>query len=238
MKIAFIGDSLTLGIPGSSYFGILRQRLPQHTLVNLGKGNDTVISLYCRITRLRFGTQPFDMAFLWVGVNDVGGEGSWLFRVANALRRQPRSRSLDEFRDYYRKTLDLLCHHAGRVIAVPPLLKGEALDSPENREVETLARLIEELTLHYERVEFLDLRPTFYPELVDAHSVGFLPQSPLHVGVDILTLRNNAQIDKKAAARGLRFTIDGVHLNSAGAEIVAHIFAQSVVKEQKLQSNG
>ena len=49
MRIAFFGDSLTSGVPGSSYFAILRDRFPDDTLLNFGKGNDTVVSLYhCR----------------------------------------------------------------------------------------------------------------------------------------------------------------------------------------------
>jgi lysophospholipase L1-like esterase len=124
MRITFVGDSLTAGMPGSSYFAILRQQLPEHRLINLGRGNDTAISLYHRIARLRFDSEPLDIAFLWVGVNDVEGQGSWLPRAANALRRQPRSKSPDEFRAYYQKTLDLLSCRARRVIAVAPLLKG------------------------------------------------------------------------------------------------------------------
>jgi hypothetical protein len=45
MRIAFFGDSLTSGVPGSSYVAILRERSPDDTLVNNGKGNDTVVSL-------------------------------------------------------------------------------------------------------------------------------------------------------------------------------------------------
>jgi lysophospholipase L1-like esterase len=232
MKIAFIGDSLTKGIPGSSYFAILREKLPQHQLVNLGRGNDTVVSLYRRLTRLRFEDAPFDIAFLWVGVNDVSGNGSWVFRVGNALRRQPRSQSLDEFQEYYQRTLDILIHHARRVIAVAPLLKGEAVDSEWNRQVGVLANTIEELTAHYERVDYLDLRPAFYAKLADGQTSDYLQESPLRIALDILTLWSDARVDQKSVERGLHFTLDGVHLNSAGAEIVADMFSKAVVKEQ------
>ena len=228
MKIAFIGDSLTAGIPGSSYFTILRERLPDHALVNLGRGNDTVVSLYRRIARRRLGDEQFDLAFLWVGVNDVGGEGSWLFRVANTLRRQPRAKSLAEFRAYYRRTLDLLCRHARRVIAVAPLLKGEEIDNEWNHQIDVLARAIEELTAHYECVAYLDLRPAFYQKLAGKHASSHLLESPLRIGWDILALRNDAQVDAKAAQRGLHLTLDGVHLNSAGAALVAEAFLKVI----------
>ena len=51
-KIAFFGDSLTEGIPGASYFQILKDRLPNENLINFGKGGDTVISLYRRVREL------------------------------------------------------------------------------------------------------------------------------------------------------------------------------------------
>ncbi|MBN1976512.1 MAG: SGNH/GDSL hydrolase family protein [Anaerolineae bacterium] len=232
MKIAFIGDSLTSGIPGSSYFAILRERLPGHTLANLGRGNDTVVSLHRRIARQRLGNAQFDLAFLWVGVNDAGGEGSWLFRAANALRRQPRAKNLDQFRTYYQRVLDLLCRHARRVIAVAPLLKGEEIDNEWNRQIDVLARVIRDLAAHYERVGYLDLRPTFYQKLAGKQASSHLLESPLRIGWDILVLRNDAQVDAKAAQRGLHLTLDGVHLNSAGAALVAEAFLEVIARKQ------
>lgn len=228
MRIAFVGDSLTEGVLGSSYFAILREKLPDDTLINLGKGNDTVVSLYRRIARLHFD-EPFDIAFLWVGVNDVGERTSWLFRVINALLRQPRSRSLDEFRAYYQATLDLLCRDAKRVIAVPPLLRGEDIGNEWNRQFETLASVIKDLTSCRERAEYLDLRATFAQELTTKRISDYLPKSAIRVALDALTLRGRERIDGKAAERGLHFTLDGVHLNSAGAEIVAKMLLKAIV---------
>ena len=54
------------------------------------------------------------------------------------------------------------------------------------------------------------------------------------IALDILTLWSDAQVDKKSAERGLHLTLDGVHLNSTGAEIVADMFSKAVVKEQTL----
>jgi lysophospholipase L1-like esterase len=238
MKIAFIGDSLTKGIPGCSYFAILRKKLPRHRLINLGRGNDSIISLYHRLARLRPSNEPFDLAFLWVGVNDVSKGNSWIFRAGNALRQQPRAKNPDEFQAYYQRTLTLLCQHARRVTAVAPLMKGESADSQWNRQIDVLASIIKELTTHYKPVEYLDLRPAFYTKLADRQVSDYLQENPLRIALDILTLWSDAQVDRKAAERGLYFTLDGVHLNSAGAEIVADMFSKAVVKEQALQSGG
>ena len=70
MNIIFFGDSLTEGIPGVSYYNILKEKLPQHNLGNCGKGGDTVISLLRRIKKMNI-SQTYDIAFLWIGTNDV-----------------------------------------------------------------------------------------------------------------------------------------------------------------------
>jgi len=229
MRIAFVGDSLTEGIPGSSFYAVLRKRLAGHTLVNLGKGNDTVISLYRRLTRLRFG-DPFDITFLWIGVNDVVGGSPWSFQVVNALLRKPHATSRDEFRAYYQATLDLLCRHARRVIAVSPLLKGEDLSNPWNHDLAALSRLVEELASRHERTGYLDLRAAFVRGLAGQPVSGYLPTSVIRVALDALTLRSDEQIDRQAAERGLHLTLDGIHLNSVGAGMVAKMFLETIAQ--------
>ena len=99
MKIAFWGDSLTEGRPGSSYFNNLAARLPDHDLVNYGRGGDTAISLHKRILRME-PLEPVDMAFLWIGTNDVFLGLSFSLRVIGFLRRMPTSRDNVEFKEY------------------------------------------------------------------------------------------------------------------------------------------
>ena len=72
MNIAFIGDSLTVGSPGVSYFDLLGRQLPGHTLVRYARGGDSVIDAHRRVAGLKV-EDPFDLAFLWIGVNDVFG---------------------------------------------------------------------------------------------------------------------------------------------------------------------
>ena len=227
MRIAFVGDSLTEGIPGSSFYAILRKRLAGHTLVNLGEGNDTVVSLYRRLTRLRFG-DPFGVAFLWIGVNDIVGGSPWPFRAVNALWRKPPSKNHEEFRAYYRATLDLLRRYARRVVAVSMALKGEDVVSPCNRELEALSKVVQELASRGERTEYLDVRAVLIEKLAGKRISNYLPGSVMRVALDALTLRSDEQVDRKSAERGLHLTLDGIHLNSAGAQLVAEVFLQII----------
>jgi lysophospholipase L1-like esterase len=232
MRIALFGDSLTSGVPGSSYFAILRERFPDDTLLNLGKGNDTVVSLYRRISAMQFD-RPLDIAFLWIGVNDVPQTDRWPYRAFNMLIAQRRARDMDEFRAYYRATPNLLCHNARRVIVAPPVLRGENLENPYNHRLAVLAGLIKDVTADYEQIEFLDLPATFARELVERPIISdHVPENPFRVLLDALTLRTDEQIDRKAAKRGLHLTLDGVHLNSAGARLVAEEIARFVEKKR------
>jgi len=223
MRIAFVGDSLTAGKPGSSYFAILRERLAGQTLVNLGRGNDTVVSLYHRLARLRFG-EPLDIAFLWIGVNDVTQGSPWTFQAVSLLKRQPRSRNRDEFRAYYQATLDLLRRYSHRLVAVSMALKGEDITSPCNCELEALSKVVQELASRSERIEYLDVRTVFIERLTGKCVSNYLPRNVIRVALDALTLRSDEQVDKKSAERGLHLTLDGIHLNSAGAQLVADCF--------------
>ena len=144
------------------------------------------------------------------------------------LLRKPRSKDVEEFRRYYRATLDLLCGHACRVTAVAPLLKGEDVGNPWNRELEVLASIVEGLALRHKQVEYLDLRPAFVARLAGQSISDYLPQSVIRVALDALLLRSREQIDRKAAERGLHVTLDGLHLNGAGAEIVAEMFLKAI----------
>ena len=220
MKIACFGDSLTHGVPGSSYFAVLQEQFPEDTLLNYGKGNDTVVSLYRRISALRFD-QPLDIAFLWVGVNDVPQTDGRPQRAFHTLIGQPRARDSEQFHRCYRATLELLCDQAGRVIVAPPVLKGENLENRWNRRLAGLARLIKHATADYDQAEFLDLQSTFAHALVTKPISDYLLTSPLRVFLDVLLLRTDEQVDHKAAERGLHLTLDGVHLNSVGAKLVA-----------------
>jgi lysophospholipase L1-like esterase len=229
VKITFWGDSLTKGQPGSSYFDILAARLPAHTLVNYGKGGDTVISLHKRILRME-PLEPVDMAFLWIGTNDILLEASLSLRLIGLLRGLPTSPDSTAFKAPYRSILNLLSETASVVVTVPPVLIGEDLDNRWNQQLAALVQSIEELTPLYRNVTYLDLKAAFASNLAQKQSSQYLPFSAIQIARDSLTLKTNAQIDEKADKRGLHVTLDGVHLNSAGAEMVANGFMDATIR--------
>lgn len=70
MKIACIGDSLTEGRPGVSFFKRLIAKHPHIKFDNLGKPGETVKSLHTRLEKSKL-VSFYDLSFLWIGVNDA-----------------------------------------------------------------------------------------------------------------------------------------------------------------------
>lgn len=220
MRIVCFGDSLTAGTPGVSFFEALEAMLPGDKLVNCGRSGDTVISL-CRRIR-RYGLQgPVDVAVLWVGVNDVLAKLSLGHSMLKRLMRQPRARDLAQFGTFYHRTLEVLCERSNRVLAVSPLFVGEDLSSPWNRQLESLCEAIASQSALLDAVQYLDLRTHLSEKLPRERESDYLPKSIAAIARDTLFLRSPAQVDSTACRRGLRLTLDGVHLNSEGAMEVA-----------------
>ena len=231
MKISFWGDSLTEGVPGSSYFNNLARRLPDHTFSNYGRGGDTVISLHKRIQRIE-PLDPVDMAFLWIGTNDVLLGLSFSLRLIGFFRRLPTSKNIAEFKGHYQSILSILSQSARIVVTVPPILIGEDLDNRWNQELVLLAQSIEELTALQKDATYLDLRTPFIHRLSQKRPSQYLPVSALQIMRDEMKLKTSSQIDRQADERGLHTTLDGVHLNSTGADIVANEFMDTITAVQ------
>ncbi len=223
MKIAFYGDSLTAGQPGASFLKMLQSILSEHELLNYGKGGDTVISLYQRIKENKLTPQT-TLSFLWIGTNDVLAKAS--VTIKDTLN-PPWAKDHKEFGDYYKLTLDLLSPLCKKLIIVPPLFIGEDLNNPWNGELKELAEMIEGLSANYRNVAYLDLRKMFLQKLQTKKPSNYIIQSRVRLMMDC-GLTSIKEIDDKATARGLFFTLDGVHLNGPGATLVANGFSQII----------
>ena len=227
LKIAFLGDSLTEGIVGGSFFKILQQKLPQHQLFNYGKGGDTVISLYRRLQNLDMASR-LDLGFLWIGGNDVYVKTRRTFPIIKRLRGQPWARSHAQFQSYYRDLLDFLFDKISNIYTIPPLLIGEDVNNDWNKELAILSKIIQDLSVSYPNVEFIDLREPFISHLSSERISPYVPKSLSRVIWDKLFSNSPEDWEKKASERGLHVTIDGVHLNQTGAAKVAEVFRKKI----------
>jgi len=227
-RIAFFGDSLTAGIPGISFFNILKDRLPDDYLINYGKGGDTVISLYQRIRKLNTDTK-FDIAILWIGTNDIFVKVSRIYPIIKTLLSQPWTRNTKEFTEYYQKILELLIQRSQNIFTVTPLFLGENIDNKWNNDLKKLSEIIELESERYKNVKFINLHDYFTISRSDSNQ-EYIARHPSRVLVDVIKFRQRDKVDKKSMERGLIYTLDGVHLNSRGAELVSDIFYHQINK--------
>ena len=230
MKIAFYGDSLTVGIPGSSYLNYLARDFPAQDFVNCGRFNDTVESLRRRIIRRRL-LGKMGISFVWIGVNDVLTSRSRLF---SRLRRDA-AHDANHFRENYRGLLETLSPCASWVFSVPPVLIGEDVDGPFNQSLAEIAIVIEGVSAEFDNVRFVNLRDQFTNVLRSRIALQPVAQSAFQSVLDALRLRTAAQIEQAARRRGFYLTLDGVHLNEAGARLAANTFA-NVIRDYMLKS--
>ncbi|MBL8152970.1 MAG: hypothetical protein JNM70_02200 [Anaerolineae bacterium] len=208
-----------------SYYKLLKQRLPDQTLLNCGRFNDTAISLHRRIVTHRL-LHSVDCSFVWVGVNDLLVRQSPLF----SRFRRWWARDNDEFRIHYRALLDLLTPHASVLITISPALLGEDPDSEANAALAELGGIIGDLTASYPNAHFLDLHTVFMTALSGGSSADYRPPHLLQGVIDALTLRSPNAVERISKARGLRLTLDNVHLNYTGAMLAADEFEQAILR--------
>ena len=220
MKIALIGDSLTEGRPGVSFYNILKEEFPNITFVNLGKSGETVKSLYMRLLETKL-EQDYDLTFLWIGVNDV-------YSKLLSVQAQPVTQNLDEFKDYYEKVLELIIGTSKKVVTVSLAIVGENTENTHNNEIKELNALLQNITRNYSNVSFLDIHPVFLNHLSNLNCSNYISTKVMRVIVDVLFYKKPSRVDKISKERGLHLTMDGVHLNSAGAEIVAGMYASEI----------
>ena len=157
MQIAFLGDSLTEGWPGTAYFPLLQMRLPRHELLNLGRAGDTVADLLRRMAYR--GLDPVDLAFIWVGANDaVMGAGGAVGDEAGSGWGWPER--LARIRDDYRKLVERTAARTSRIVCVRPIVL-EADGSVWQERAGQLGDVVAQLAGAQDGTRALDLRPAF-----------------------------------------------------------------------------
>lgn len=220
MKIGLIGDSLTEGKPGVSFAKILQERYQHLIFDNLGKPGETVKSLYKRLNETKLESN-YDITFLWIGVNDVYSK---LLKV----QAQPIAKDYEEFQYYYKKNVKLVLECSKKVVVVSPALVGENPMNTANKELKELSTIIQLLAEKISDLIFLNLQEVFTRKLAVANSSNYISTKVMRVIIDTLFYKSSTKIDQLSKKRGLQFTLDGVHLNSTGASIVANKYASII----------
>ncbi|MFF2754097.1 SGNH/GDSL hydrolase family protein [Psychrobacillus sp. NPDC058041] len=220
MKVALIGDSLTEGRPGVSFYNILEEKFPNYTFVNLGKPGETVKSLHKRLSKTKLA-KDYDLSFLWIGVNDV-------YSKLLSVQAQPVAKDHVEFKEYYQSVFNIVLESSKKIVVVTPALVGEDINNVSNKEIKELSTIIESVATHHENVHFLNMQTFFEKRLADVNSSDYISTNPMRVMMDVFFYKKATKIDELSKKRGLNLTLDGIHLNSHGAQMVADVYASII----------
>ncbi|MFJ7734683.1 SGNH/GDSL hydrolase family protein [Lysinibacillus sp. NPDC097231] len=226
MKIACIGDSLTEGRPGVSFFKLLTTKHQHIEFDNLGKPGETVKSLHIRLEKSKLDSY-YDLIFLWIGVNDVYSK---LLKV----QAQPVTKNHLEFKANYLNVLEMILGSAKHIVLVSPAIVGEEMENAPNVELKDLSSIIQSISSKYANVSFLNMQEVFENHLENVNSSDYLNTNVMRVMKDVLFYKNPLRINRLSQKRGLHLTLDGIHLNSKGAAIVAEEYT-AVIEQLQLQ---
>ncbi len=229
MDIIFFGDSLTEGVPGASYYKILKEKLPEDSLVNCGKGGDTVTSLYRRIKKMNI-SKKYDIAFIWIGTNDVFKKVLNKYPIINKFLKQTYAKDIEEFRKYYLDIIETVSVNAKKIFTVSPLLIGEDTHNKWNEELGQLCEEIKDLSSKNKNVEYIDLRKDFISVLSSKKISSYISPGTISDSIFSWLFNFPELVEKKSNGRGLHLTLDGAHLNFAGAQMVADVFLKNIKK--------
>lgn len=213
MKIALIGDSLTEGRPGVSFAHILQQKYTDVTIENLGKAGETVKSLNKRLTELE-KEETYDLSLIWIGVNDV-------FSKLLKVQAQPVVQNNEEFESCYENVLETVLGFSNHVVLVSPALVGENPRNAPNNKLKELTAVIQTIAKKHSNVTFLNLQSVFMNRLNISDCSDYIGTSVMKMMMEALFYKSHSKIDRLSGKRGLHYTLDGVHLNSKGANVVA-----------------
>jgi lysophospholipase L1-like esterase len=224
MKIVFLGDSITQGIPGVSYVSMVEKSLPQYEIVNRGVGGDTVSSLQKRVKKMN-DLLTFDYIVLFIGVNDVFGKLTNSYKILKTLKRQKWAKDIQEFQLQYIELVTYIKSKNKQLILIPPLLIGEDINNPWNKELKKLIKIIQDIA-RQEHLTYLDVYHEYTTYLKDQDISSYLPMKIPELLKDVKNLSNPSLVDAKSKERGLHLTLDGVHINSKGAKMISDAVIQ------------
>lgn len=228
MDILFLGDSITEGVPGVSYVEKVSGSNKNWNTINRGKGGDTVLSLYKRVLKMN-DLDSFDHIVLFVGVNDIYGKLTKSYKVLKALKRQRAAKNNELFKRHYKVLVEYLIHKNKNILIIPPLLIGEDYDNMWNNQIFGLVEIVKEITQTY-HAEYLDIYTLFKSYLVNEKVSNYLPLKIMDLVDDVNNLKTIKEVDLRSKERNLHLTLDGVHINSKGAEIISNKIINSIIE--------
>jgi lysophospholipase L1-like esterase len=227
MNILFIGDSLINGTVGVNWVKTLEQRHPEWLVDNEGVNGDTITRITDRLERKLQLKSDYDFVVLGAGTNDIlipsFARRGFLYRLAyrHLLREgyAPIGRA-KEFEYALHQAISVIQERTrARVI----LLTLSCLNENPGYPLNTLRAEFNEVIrdLAWDRhCRVADTGLVFDNHLQKYPGQDYLLKNFFNTAwFDKWQCGSEVAADRLSRERGLRLTIDGVHLNSRGAKI-------------------
>ena len=221
-----LGDSITRGQVSINFVEMLRHRMSADgfRFVNAGVPGDLADNVLMRLDTV-VARKP-DFIVILVGTNDVIATLPW-HRTARCFRRKKRIGqvpSWEEYRDNVVRVVRLIKEKTAAKIALssPPVL-GEALSLLPNERVRAYSAALKEIAVQ-EQVAYVPLHERQEEYLRKAQHTEGRPYDDNRMLLLTYFLRRSVlrrSLDTISKENGFLLTIEGVHLNSQGARIVA-----------------
>jgi len=227
MKILFAGDSLTRGNVGASYVSMLTKELRPTTIKNIGTNGDTMNAIADKALKHLRKSPSYDYIIIQGGANDLllpefekrGG----LFATAARSQYSKGLKPCIDASEYYRflrqTFTEIQALQKGKIVFITMSCLGEDLRSPLNKRLRAFNAAARRAT-EDSGVHLADVETRFDSLLQQAEASSDMIDSFWAVTLTdrlfSLTASGRNFLSRK---RGLRLTIDGAHLNDAGALI-------------------
>lgn len=226
MRILFIGDSLVRGSIGVNWVKWLASKNPGWEVENAGANGETLLKIKKRLDK-KLSENQYDMIFFEAGVNDLLIPAletkGFFFRQARKFLQWKGHAPLDEpaaFEQAYRQVIDDIKKKTTATIILSTLgCLNEDLEFPLNKKRCAYNQVIRDVAIET-GCSLVDAGACFDGYLRRCRTKDYFLEGFLNAAyLDKFQCRVMGCPDYLSKKRRLHLTIDGVHLNSRGANI-------------------
>lgn len=226
MKTVFLGDSLTAGMPGVSYWRFLHNK---SKLVNKGVGGDTLQGAINRAEGLLSNPKYDDVEqyIIEIGTNDVllpfVKKHSFIWRMIEKIGGKVFSwetcKDTETFRVKYEALIQKLIQRNKKIGVIGlPMIENNILII--NDIMKDYDAVIVELCRKYD-IAYLDARQLQAEIKGDNHGTYYFDKPIMGDVTDTLLTSILPFSMLVSKSRGLAVTVDSIHMNSKAAKVLA-----------------
>lgn len=215
--LLFIGDSITEGKLGINFIEMIKSKYPDFFFHNKGKGGDTLLEVTERLIKiLKEDMHKYFVIIIEAGHNDIllpYIKQRWPFM---SIKKVTPISEMGTLLDQNLKTINSLT--SAKIILTTLSCIGEIYNSQLNQKRRLINEQIQRVGYEY-NAYIADVSTNFDDIIINSSSSRYLIDSPINLAIDYFRSKKSRWADRISGKRNLKLTIDGVHLNSKGAQI-------------------